>query len=195
MRIGIFGGSFNPPHNMHLEIGKKLVLRNYLDKVIYLPTGNKYPKSGLLRDQERYQMVKDMTEEYSYLEVSDYELKKHLVYTYQTLEYFKKIYPKNEIYFILGTDLYKQFLTWRNYQRILENFPILIILRNGDSICEIENLYPDIKKNIIITDIYSLNVSSTMIREDIKNHNFDKLKEILPEKVLEDIKNNHYYEE
>ena len=46
MKIGIFGGSFNPPHNMHKNIALDLIKNKYLDKVIYVPTGNKYNKKG-----------------------------------------------------------------------------------------------------------------------------------------------------
>ncbi|MCI8588205.1 MAG: nicotinic acid mononucleotide adenylyltransferase, partial [Bacilli bacterium] len=90
MRIGIFGGSFNPPHRMHLDIGREMVAKGYVDRVIYVPTGKKYPKSDLLEDNLRYQMVSLMVQDKEYLEVSDYELQNHLVYTYQTLEYFKE---------------------------------------------------------------------------------------------------------
>ncbi|MDE5587038.1 MAG: nicotinic acid mononucleotide adenylyltransferase, partial [Bacilli bacterium] len=84
MKIGIFGGSFNPPHRMHLEIGEKMISHGYVDQVIYVPTGKKYPKSELLEDEIRYQMVCLMTEDNPHLEVSDYELQNHLIYTYQT---------------------------------------------------------------------------------------------------------------
>ena len=44
MRIGIFGGSFNPPHKKHKNIAIELIQKNYIDKIIYVPTGNKYNK-------------------------------------------------------------------------------------------------------------------------------------------------------
>ena len=56
MKIGIFGGSFNPPHNMHKNIALDLLKNKYLDKVIYVPTGNKYNKKGLANQNDRYNM-------------------------------------------------------------------------------------------------------------------------------------------
>ena len=46
MKIGIFGGSFNPPHNMHKNIALELIEHGYLDKVIYVPTGDSYEKNN-----------------------------------------------------------------------------------------------------------------------------------------------------
>ena len=62
MKIGIFGGSFNPPHNMHENIGKELLKRKYLDSIIYVPTGIKYEyKDNLLPNKHRFNMLKLMT--------------------------------------------------------------------------------------------------------------------------------------
>ena len=74
MRIGVFGGSFNPPHKMHEDIAHSLKESNLLDKIIFVPTGSKYKyKNNLLPDQNRYDMVKLITDEYEYLDLSDYE--------------------------------------------------------------------------------------------------------------------------
>ena len=100
MKIGIFGGCFNPPHKMHKSIALELIMNHYLDKVIYVPTGNKYNKTSLIDAKHRYNMLKLMTDDNTTLDVSDYELKNTLTYTYQTLDYFKDKYKKDEIYFI-----------------------------------------------------------------------------------------------
>ena len=76
MRLGIFGGSFNPPHKMHKNIALKLIDNKYLDKVIYVPTGDKYKKDDLVGAKDRYNMVKIMIKDNPNLLVSDYELKK-----------------------------------------------------------------------------------------------------------------------
>ena len=132
MRIGIFGGCFNPPHKMHKDIAINLIKNNYVDKVIYVPTGNKYKKSDLVDAKIRYNMVKIMIEGYDNLEVSDYEIKNNLTYTYQTLNYFKNKYKDDEIYFICGTDNLKEITTWRNYKYILSNLSSSLIRNNLD---------------------------------------------------------------
>ena len=76
MRIGVFGGSFNPPHKMHLKIGIDLLNKNYLDKIIYVPTGSKYKyKNNLVSDLDRLNMLKLMVSNDERFLVSDYELK------------------------------------------------------------------------------------------------------------------------
>ena len=104
MKIGIFGGTFNPPHKMHLKIALLLIEKNYVDKVIFVPTGNKYDRKDLNNEIDRLNMVNLMIKDYKSLESSDYELGKERVYTYQTLNYFKELYKNDEIYFICGSD-------------------------------------------------------------------------------------------
>ena len=59
MKIGIFGGSFNPPHIMHKKIAEQLIKEKYLDKVIFVPTGMKYEyKNNLISNEDRYHMLK-----------------------------------------------------------------------------------------------------------------------------------------
>ena len=98
MKIGIFGGSFNPPHHDHEQMAKQLLDRNLLDRVIFVPTSNYYPKKGLIDDLQRYELLKIMINGDERLEVSKYEFGR-LTYTYQTLEHFQKEYPNDEIYF------------------------------------------------------------------------------------------------
>ena len=136
MKIGIFGGSFNPPHNMHKNIALDLIKNKYLDKVIYVPTGNKYNKKGLANQNDRYNMLKLMIEGYDNLDVSNYEFSK-LTFTYETLNHFKNIYKNDEIYFICGSDNLKEITTWKNYDYILDNFKLIVIRRNNDDINEI----------------------------------------------------------
>lgn len=194
MKIGIYGGSFNPPHNMHLEMGVQLIHQHVLEKVIYVPTGTKYPKPGLASNLDRYEMVKRMIEGYPNLEVSDYELKEDLVYTYQTLTYFKEKYPSDEIYFLLGSDLLKEITTWRNYPYILENFKILVTLRDQDTKEELDKLEVPHKENIIYTNLPLKPISSTKIREAISIGNHSFLKENLNEKVMKYILESRLYE-
>lgn len=189
MKIGIFGGSFNPPHKMHKNIALNLIKNNYLDKVIYVPTGNKYNKEELIDSKHRYNMIKLMIKNYNNLELSDYELKNTLTYTYQTLNYFKKTYPNDEIYFICGSDNLKKITTWRNYEYILNNFKILIVKRNNDDINDILNSINS--KNIMIANIELDNVSSTYIRKNIKDK--QKILNKIDKAVLEYIKEKNLY--
>ena len=108
MKIGIFGGSFNPPHQMHINIARDAL--NMVDKVIFVPVGNAYQKDELIALEDRVQMLKLCLEER--MEVSTIEDQNSQVYTYQTLRYFKEKYPNDQIYFICGSDNIKGIWTW-----------------------------------------------------------------------------------
>lgn len=193
MKIGIFGGCFNPPHKMHKDIAINLIKNNYLDKVIYVPTGNFYKKDNLVSDIDRYNMLKLMLKDTSNLEVSDYEFGK-LKYTYQTLRYFKKKYSNDDIYFILGSDNLKELDSWKEYEYILSNFKILVIKRNNDNIDEIINKYYKWKDNIITTDISLNYISSTQIRNNLKELGTINMNSLMIDKnVLEYIIRNKLY--
>lgn len=193
MRIGIFGGCFNPPHRMHKDIALNLIKKNYLDKVIFVPTGNFYRKNNLASDIDRYNMLKLMLEDTSNLEVSDYEFGK-LKYTYQTLIYFKNQYPNADIYFILGSDNLKELDSWKEYEYILSNFKILVIRRNNDNIDEILNKYYKWKENIITADISLNYISSTQIRDLLKESGTINITNtMIDENVLKYIVSNKLY--
>lgn len=184
MRIGVFGGSFNPPHLMHLNIAKDLLRLKYLDKVIFVPTGNKYSKDDLIDIKYRIEMLKIMTISYDDMIVSDYENQDRVIYTYETLDYFKKKYLGSEIYFILGADNLKQISTWKNSEYILSNYKLLVINRGNDKI--------EVKDNVVVMDILNNDISSTFIRNNIDNN--DIIKKYLDKNVLEYIRKEKLYE-
>ena len=195
MRIGIYGGSFNPPHNMHLKMATELIHQNLVDKVIFVPTGSKYPKFGLASDMDRFEMIKLMIDGNPNLEVSDYELKESQIYTYKTLDYFKNYYPNCEIYFILGSDLLKDFKTWRNYEYILANFKILVTLRDTDKKEDLEKIELPNRENIVYTNIKLSSLSSTEIREKVEKDDIAFLKQNLDPEILSYIRKNNLYRE
>ena len=169
MKIGIFGGSFNPPHNMHKNIALNLINNGYVDKIIYIPTGDSYNKKGLINFQDRYNMVNLMIENNNNLSLSDIGNNENYKYTYQTLDYFKEKYKTEEIYFVCGTDNLNDFNNWKEYEYILKNYKLLVIRRNNDDINEILKKYENYKDNIIIINIKMNNLSSTYIRKILKN--------------------------
>lgn len=191
MKIGIFGGSFNPPHKIHQKIANYLVKNNYLDKVIFVPTGSNYKKPYLASEQDRYNMLKLMIGNVSYLDISTYEFGK-LTHTYQTLDHFKKHYKDDEIYFICGSDNLKEIKTWKRYQYILSNYKLLVIRRNGESITDILSELKSYQDNIIVIDDIKSSLSSTSIRKRFKDDKKLVKDENIDSKVFEYIKNNLY---
>ena len=192
MKIGIFGGSFNPPHKMHKKIALDLIKKHYLDKVIFVPTGSKYKyKNNLLSDKVRLEMLKLMCIDNKDLDVSDYELKDHIVYTYDTLDYFKNKYKDDEIFFICGTDNLSYIDKWKKGEDILSNNKLLVIKRNTFDITPLLKKYKDYKDNIIVADIEENEISSTKIREMIYNNK--RAEDYLDESVYSYIRENNLY--
>ena len=193
MRIGVFGGSFNPPHKMHLNIGVQLVNKQYVDKVIYVPTGSKYKyKNNLLPDKNRLEMLEILTKNYEYLDVNDYELKDEVVYTCETLAYFKEVYKDDDIYFVCGADNLSYIDKWKNGEEILRGYKILVMKRKGEDIDELLEKFKEYKNNIVVADVEQQDISSTDIRERLKNK--EEVLDVLDKEVYEYIRKNKLYE-
>lgn len=193
MKIGVFGGSFNPPHKMHLKIGLELVNKQYVDKVVYVPTGSKYKyKNNLLPDKNRLEMLNILTKNQENLGVNDYELKDKVVYTCETLAYFKELYPNDQIYFICGADNLSYIDKWKNGEEILNNYKIIVMKRAGEDIEELLKKFEYYQENIIVADVEQQDVSSTDIREKLKNN--ENVLDVLDKDVYEYIRTNKLYE-
>jgi len=192
MKIGIFGGCFNPPHKMHYEIVKKLIETGYIDKCIIVPTGNDYNKRDLENINDRINMIKIMID-MNNIEISDISKDINYQYTYQVLDYFKNIYPKDDVYFICGTDNLDEFETWQKNEYILEKYKLLVIRRNDDNIDEIMQKYDNYKNNIVISKIAQNLISSTMIRERIKQEDYIGIEKYINKEVANYIKKKRLY--
>lgn len=193
MRIGILGGSFNPIHNLHKEMGLKVLENNLVDKVIYVPTGDKYAKTGLIDGIDRFNMIKLAIEDIYNLEVSDYEVKRGCSYTFETLDYFKKLYPKDNIYFILSTDLILDIENWKEPEYILKNYKLIGLKREGYEYLKLPNIYNKYPDSLEIYNFNMGELSSTKIREKIQNNKQEELEKYLDKKVLEYINLNNLY--
>lgn len=193
MKIGVFGGSFNPPHKMHLKIGLELVNKQYVDKVVYVPTGSKYKyKNNLLPDKNRLEMLNILTKNQENLGVNDYELKDKVVYTCETLAYFKELYPNYQIYFICGADNLSYIDKWKNGEEILNNYKIIVMKRKGEDIEKLLKKFEDYQENIVVADVEQQDISSTDIRERLKNKEY--VLDVLDKNVYEYIRKNKLYE-
>ncbi len=196
MKIGIFGGSFNPPHIMHKKLVEELIKEGYVDKVIFVPTGMKYEyKNNLISNEDRFHMIQLLIKDNNSLEVSDYEFTEEVTYTYQTLDYYQNKYKEDKIYFICGTDNLSYIDKWKRGEYILENYPLLIIKRNTDEISPLLEKYKKYQDNIIVTNIHPVDLSSTDIRKLIKEENKQELEKVLTKEVLDYIEEHNLYKE
>lgn len=189
MRIGIYGGCFNPPHLGHLGLIEKLLSSKIVDKVIVVPTGDNYDKKGLASFKDRYTMLQIMFKNVQNVIVSNYENKKRLVYSYETLDYYQNIYKDDEIFFVCGVDNIMTIQSWQNYEYILNKYKVIVVNRLGVGYnLNILDRYND---SIHFVDFHLPLMSSTFIRENIAN--IDKINYILPHNVLQYIISNNLY--
>ena len=125
-------------------------------------------------------------------EVSDFELKDYVVYTCDTLKYFQENYPNDEIYFVCGADNLSYVDEWKNGIYLLSNYKFLVIKRYTDDIDEILKRFSKYKENIIVTDVNPNSLSSTEIRNKIKN--CEGVLDYLDEDVYNYLYENKLYE-
>ena len=194
MKIGLYFGTFNPIHIGHLIIANHMAEHSDLDQVwmVVTPHNPLKQKNTLLDDRSRFHMVRLATEEYPKIKPSDIEF--HLAqpnYTVNTLAHLKEKFPANEFSLIMGEDNLNSLHKWKNYEFLLENYDIYIYPRVSDG--EVSEPLPEIKnhKRIFKIDAPIVEISSTFIRESIKNKK--NIRPLLPENVWEEIDYNNYY--
>ena len=189
MRIGIYGGSFNPIHLGHEQIARLVVRELNLDKLLVIPVGipshraNEH-KNSLLR----LELCRKVFEEDEKIEVSDIEIKKAgISYTYDTLLELIKIYGKeNDFFEIIGEDSLENFKTWKNYRDILNLAKVVVLKRKNYN----RDIFDEKHPNIIYLENPYFDFSSTEIRnrlkkgEDISKLVNSKIKNILLEEGL-----------
>lgn len=135
-RIGIYGGTFNPPHVGHIQAAKQAVSALGLTKLLmipaYAPPHKAVLPSNSPRAQQRLEMLRIAAADCPQIEVSDLELKREgISYTWETLETVKKLYPGAELVLLMGTDMFLTFDTWKNPEKILGEATLGVFYR-GD---------------------------------------------------------------
>lgn len=200
MKIAIFGGSFNPVHNEHVNIVKAAVSALGLDKVIVTPTAITPAKDGGLSasGKDRLEMCRLAFNGVPCAEVSDYEIKRGGVsYTYLTCRAFAEKYPDADRYFIVGADMLDNFHTWKNPEEILSYVKLAVCAReNVESLKKsVSDFEQKFGKRVTPFGYVGAAVSSTKLRvycalgEDISGYTDKKVAEYAATNALYDLKN------
>ncbi len=221
MRLGIFGGTFNPIHYGHLRAAEESRFKNNLDKVIFIPSGNPPIKSSELADASaRYLMTTLATHSNPDFIVSDIELRQtEKSYTINTIQSLKEIYSDDKLFLILGIDAFLDMPEWKQPEKIIEIIDFIIVARPGFNPSDVITspyIKPDeslifnmnnikspffsddiIKlqllsgRNLFFSLITPIGISSTDIRKLIREGG--SIKYLLPEKVEQFIYDNGLY--
>lgn len=188
MKIGLYFGSFNPIHIGHLIIANFVSDYSDIEQVWFIVSPqNPFKKSSvLLNEYDRLYLVQKAIENNLKFRASDIEFKlPRPSYTIDTLTYLEEKYSKNKFVIIIGSDSLKNIHKWKNSELLLKNFSFYVYQRPEFEVKE------DVHPNIHLLKAPLLQISSTFIREAIKNGK--SVKYLVPDMVLEEIERNGYY--
>ena len=181
MNLGIYIGSFNPPHLGHINVISYLLVNNYVDRVLIVPTGVYWNKQDLVDIKERINMLKLYENDNIIVDEEHNNIK----YTYLLMRELTKLYGEYELYLILGADNIRDFDKWKNYQELF-NYKIIIMNRDNINIYKYLDKYNS-NNFIVINDYQFLPISSSIVRNNLDS-------QYLSPKVLKYIKEHHLYE-
>lgn len=197
-KVGLFGGTFDPIHNGHLNIAYEALYNLFLDEVVFIPAGNPPHKSSkeITDGSLRYELVSVATKNESKFSVSDYEIRKQSrSYTYETINHIKGIHADYSIYLIIGSDCFLDIEKWKGAKEIFHNASLAVFGRDGISfnILKEHKLYLQKKYNINISLLKTpiVEVSSTIIREKVKKD--ESISYLVPFEVKELINSKKLY--
>ncbi len=174
-RIGIFGGTFNPPHKGHIYIAKEAKRLAELDRMIFIPCYIPPHKEvwGDVSAEHRFNMTRIAIADIPEFEISDIEIKKGgTSYTAQTLEKMKELYPHDILCFVVGGDSFRNMDSWYHPEQIFARAEIIAFARDEmdrEKLLECGEYYKkkyDAKIEVI--DAKPMEVSSSQIREMLR---------------------------
>ena len=165
IKIGILGGTFDPPHKGHLHISKIALKKLKLSKLIWVVTKkNPLKKKPYLNIKIRINLAKKITVKEKKIGVKYFDDKIKSVSTYKLLNYIKNKNKNTKIFFLIGADNLTKFHKWYNWKRIPELAKIVVFPRQNYYIKSIAAKKLD-KKDLIYIKSKKINISSSLIRK------------------------------
>lgn len=195
-KIAIFGGTFNPIHTGHIHLCLECDRALQFDRILLMPTNmppHKQPKH-LLSNEDRLMMCKLACRDYPKIQVSDLEMRMQGVsYTVHTVKELRKVYPHDDLYWMIGSDMLLSFHQWYRYEEILQEVSLVAGAREEN---EYEEMLSYVEKTlksdrVHIVPIEALPISSTQIREELFR---GEKPECLAEEVYAYIKEHGLYQ-
>lgn len=214
MKTGLFGGTFNPFHNGHMEIIQYVKKKYQFNRIFLIPSATPphKPDINLAPATDRFEMVKQSLKNHKNFCVSSKELiRQGPSFTIDTInEFQKELGSRMKFYLLMGSDSFLDIPTWKNRDEIFEAVPVIIMLRgywknlNTISSFIYENIskkyqldkqdntfYHKNKQKIMICRVPKIDISSTCIRERVKKK--EPIKELVPANVEKIIRTKELY--
>lgn len=166
MKVGIFGGTFNPPHKTHLQLAQSAIQQLGLDKLLVFPCGDPPHKSCEVAASHRLQMTRLAFGNLPQVVVDDYEIAAQgKSYTAKTLQYVKALFPTAHLYLVIGADSLAYLQDWYQPQTILSLAQVVVYGRKGfDLQAEIAKQSQLLNANFLTIDGIDTADNSTAIR-------------------------------
>ena len=199
MKIGIYGGTYNPPHTGHMQAAKQAIQILNLDKLLLIPdriAPHKEIPAGSPAPEQRLQMLRIAAAGQPEMEVSDIELKQEgPSFSYLTVEQLRAQYPDAELILLMGTDMFLSFHTWREPERITKEATLGVFYRGErgerEKILAKKKEMEDKGAKVELVENEILPISSTQLRRLIAFHCAG---EFLPAGVGDFIREHGLYE-
>lgn len=199
MRVGLFGGSFDPPHRGHLAVALAVRARFALDRVLLAPTAVQPLKAAgaAAPFDDRLRMVELLCEGVDGLEASAIDGPQpdgRPNYTIDTLQRLRAEMPTGaEIFLVVGADAFLGVRHWKAHDALLQEASWIVVSRPGFDLSVMDSLglTPEQRSRVEILSDFSISVSATEVRERLHEH--ATASELVPAKVLEYITAHHLY--
>lgn len=164
MRIIIFGGMFDPPHIGHMHIARDAASKLKADKVIWVPSSQPpHRETPSIPASERYYVLKEWSELNPGNEVSDIELSDaHSGYSIETVRSFKRHYPEEEMYLLIGSDEASSFSKWKDWEMIIKLLKLAVAERSGGN-----SIPPAAEERTVFLGNLKVDISSSSLKSKI----------------------------
>ena len=190
MNIGLYFGSFNPIHIGHLIIANHVLNETAINKIWFIVSPqNPFKESKtLLNEFDRLHLVRLATQDDNRIKCSDIEFNlPKPSYTSNTLAFLSEKYPEHQFSIIMGSDSYQNLGKWKNYEAIINNYPVYVYKREG---YEIKKTFD---KEAVTLNAPIIQISASQIREHIKSAK--SIRYLVPEIVREEIESRKFYKQ
>lgn len=192
MKIGILGSACDPPHKAHIKIGEYAKKFLGLDRIILIPTNiSPHKNVSAVAGKLRLAMARLAIKKLKGWSVSDMELKRRgISYTKDTIRKLKKLYPRDELFWIVGSDaIVAMEQKWKGGYKVLDMCKFIVFIRPGYPLNTVSQKI--LKKVIVFKKILKRDLSSTMLRHMLKNKK--SVKQYLVPEVLKFVKQYNLY--
>ncbi len=194
--LGVLGGTFDPIHVGHLILGEHVAESLGLEKVLFVPAGTPGHKrpDAVTSPEHRCRMTALAIADNPRFELCTVDLARQgVTYTVDTLGDLRRLYPNQELFFIIGSDNLLDLPNWREPERVLALCYLAVVFRPGFPIHEVQDklgaLY--IRERMRFVPSVAIEISSTSIRQRIKEGR--SVRYLIPEPVAAYIKEHRLY--